>query len=71
MFIGRAMNTPNQGFSEMEKLSRDATDEGAESYHYANWRTLIRRLRRHLLYLREGYNVCANIPINPNLSFKF
>ena len=25
------MNTPNQGFSKMEKLSPEVTDEGAES----------------------------------------
>ena len=38
----------------MEKLSRDATDEGAKSYKNCNRRTLIRRLRRLPSYLREG-----------------
>ena len=38
----------------MEKLSRNATDEGAKAYNYYNRRTLIRRLRRRLSYLREG-----------------
>ncbi len=39
----------------MEKLSRNATDEGARSYDDRIRRTLIRRLRRHLPYLREGF----------------
>ena len=34
--------------------ARNATDEGAKSYGMRNRRTLIRRLRRHLPYLREG-----------------
>ncbi len=41
----------------MEKLSRNATDEGARSYHDRIRRTLIRRLRRHLPYLREGFKL--------------
>ena len=44
----------------MEKLSRNATDEGAKSYHNCVWRTLIRRLRR--LPSRFAHNkpsVCA------------
>ena len=45
-----------KGFSEMEKLSPKVTDEGAEFYGMRNQRTLIRRLRRHLLYHREGFS---------------
>ena len=55
-----------KGFSEMEKLSRNATDEGAKAYGMRNRRTLIRRLRRHLPYLREGFK-SSNPPLNINL----
>ena len=48
------MATLFKGFSEMEKLAPKATDEGANPYHYYNRRTLIRRVPRHLPYLREG-----------------
>ena len=37
------------------RSSRVAGDEGAKPYGTRNWRTLIRRLRRHLPYLREGF----------------
>ena len=50
----------------MEKLSPKVTDEGAKSYGMRNRRTLIRRLRRHLLYHREGFK-SSNPPININL----
>ena len=73
MYIGRAMNTPNQGFSKMEKLSPEVTDEGAESNvmrigahssvgFAATFSILEKAFARHF--------VCANRPTNQNLKDK-